>query len=1650
MSEATIPSRGPSHPLPRPLGRVLGRIGVRLRLASLIRGLGTTAMVLALLAALGMAADFLRDLPQPVRWAIWGAWLAAGGFVLIATTLRPLLRRFGTFDLAAAAEQGHPELGEQITGAVALLGAGAPHGSPELIAELADRAARSCRTLQPAGSVSWSRSGRRLALGLLAVGVVAAPPLLRPDPFGALARRFLMPWADIDRVSRIVLSVAPGDKVIAAGSDLTITAEARPMLAVGFGPAPEAAWLEWSDEAGTVVQRIAMESAQPAQSPDQSDASVHRFTLTMPRLSHSMAYRVTSGDAASRRYRVTAMEPPSIASITATVEPPAYTKRPSIVARDPARIEAFEGSRVTLDITPDRPVRAIEVGWPAEAGKPAAATTAALADGGRKGSFSAIARESGPYDLSMDDEHGIRSRAEKSRMVVVQPDAPPTVTVRGDEGAKEANPHDTVTVAFMARDDVAVESVELHHEIRHGGSQSAEPETGHREVKATGLGTRASRGVAALPLASMGVKPGDSLTYRLRVADNRPAPRGPNVTWSSARELTIVAGAEPIASRVARLRRSAIQAALDALKKDVASGRQEAERLRETADAARRGEGRWDAGRRRAVEEREKTLRDLIERIKQLARSLGEDPATAPMARPARQIAELEAESTRAMLERARQEQDPARLTDDLRQAGNRLAAVGERLDDLQRKLETQDQNTARRGKLHELADRQQRLADEAAAAPKGRVELDRLQARQNAVRNELDGLVRQTPNLRGALLEAEAREADRLARAARDLAGRQREETRRASDPAQHAAELKALADAQRALEDDARRFALDVNPTLAENGRGQLNVEEIRQAVEPIERGDVDQARQRLESAENELRKLSRDIEDLPTDPKSLAYRLVRRQDALNGDLADAQNQLREKDKLNKDEQDALADRLKALGRRQEAIARLAASIKPPERPLSRGRFPEHAAREAADKTRRAAEAFAQPTAQVLEERKNEARQALDRFANELPDWWRRTEPTRQKFDEARRATYELFNQVQQHLRETEPRHDHPVTAAKAAEELANRLGDAPDRLANAIKALKEMEPDPRAEPQRARAVRGAESMERVLRDLRDASKREAARTALPAAEARSHATMDRLEQKMNAETPPDDRAAELAQDQHAIVGRLAGARADEAPAARAEAAEAQRRLANALRDLNAPDAALDQAEAVRLADRAAHALAEPGAKPADIDAARSAARAVDELASRLSGRRSDRDQAAALARAERGLNEPGALAAHVAAARRQKVIAAELALLPVDKKEEAAGRLARAAELADRAEQPDDDQAGSSRPDPSALAEARTRAAEALDAVAARASRTEPKPPATRTDPRPAADPDLPLKPAHAEAARDLVRRERQLREQFLAMLGRHVEPQQAIQAQAADLGRELMELRDRIRPISERGPYPAYQAAYQLRTDAPQSMGQAAKHLAQAQAPYARDAQRRASESVERGAQHAEDLAAALCAERLAMAGAAPTPANAAGGEHPPLGEAREAVTRAASQLDQARESGQAAPTLPAAREAMSQAARDLMAAAQAAESGADAAGLAEAEADASDEPTGRSSHPPQGSPTDAKTQPGQAAETDLAELKEAIRRGTGRNWGELPGHLRTEILQSARGRYRDDYARLIQLYFREIAAGAADKPASSPK
>jgi hypothetical protein len=1620
---------------------------------ALLRGLGTTVLVMALGAILAMVADFAWALPLSLRWAIWGSWLAAGVATLSLTLIRTIAPAISAFDLAALAERSRADLFECLTGGVALLEGGtSAHGSQELIAALAEQAAGQAETVDLSAAVSWTRARGRLTAGTLAVALVAVPALIWPHSFGALARRYLMPWADLNPIGRYLLTVAPGDRMVLIGSDVTFSVLVRALS--GGGTLPEDAWLEWSSPGESTTHRTAIPPAlQAKRGADSGDLAASEvppgrrgFSLTLPIVSRSMSYRVRCGSAVSRRYQITAVEPPAVATFTASVEPPAYTKRPPKLVRDPNQIEAFEGSKVTLHVTANRPLRSLEVEWPDASGKlsgPIAAVM--LSDGASARSFH-FAEASGPFTLMLRDEFGNASRPEPARRLVVKPDAPPTILLQETEGIDDASPDDILGFGVRARDDIAVSSVELHYAIRRAGPSAPKTETGQAAISLRGLGLRRADGAVTFGLAPLGLKPGDTLSYRVRAADNRPAPRGPNVVWSPVRTLAIVAGVESVATRQSQARRTALQARLRAIKRTATRNREETDRLERDAESERNGSFKWDKAHQDALKEREAGAGEVSDRLQLLARDFADDPLARQLARATSQISEIEAEAAHAALDRARRAPVPSTRLAELRDASSRLAALSDRLENLERSLDSLKPEATPGQRLRALAERQEQIAGDAATAL-DRATFDRIQARQNSLGHDLDDLMKVSPELRAPLLAVSARDAERLARKARALAQSQREESRQEADSARHALSPELLADAQRALEDDARRLALDVDQPLADNGRARLNSEEIHRAVEAIVQGDIEQARQRLEGAENELRRLARDIEDVPSDPKALAGRLARRQSALNHEIDAAIREVRANGNLDTDEKAALASRLMLLARRQEAIAKLTETIQPTGGKVSRSRFPSEAARAAVQNTARASAAWGSKDSRLVDQAKSAAQHALERLANELPDLWKRQEPIRQKFDEARRVSGEVATEVARELRETDPRPDRPSTTAQAAVELAGRLQGTLQKQSRVVAALVEMEPDPRVAPQRDRAARRAGKLAEVLKDLQDPSMREDARSILAGVELAARASMDRLELKLNGRAPADDLVLELAEDQDAVRRAVEEDKEDGGPAVRDRAAAAQRRIAIALRSLNLPDLPLDSAEAVRLAEEAAHRLAGPRNKADDRAALGAAAAAVQALASWLVDRLAPRDVAAELARAQRGLQGAAAAADPVQAAARQRAIAAELARLPLAGKDEATARVARAVELTDLLLQPDQAQRADGEEEISALAAARARAADALAALAssAPAPKAAPEPGASQPPPAPA-DPELGLTLAHAAAARDLVRRQRQIREQQLSIPGRRLLPQQALRRQAESLAHDLSVLRERVRRLTEVGQYHAREAVQHLSVHAPHFMNQASEQLAQGRIREVRDAQRRSAELLERGAQFADDFAFALDAELRASRGmplarSGDKPESASPGA---LGAAREAMSRAARALDWGRGAGQTETAVRAGAQAMREAARELRAASQASDEAREVATAGELRAaepstlDPQAEPSGTQAPGPE---LDSESGLAGKAAPDQSALKEVIRTNPRRAWGELPGHLRTEILQTVRGRYRDDYARLIQLYFREIAAGA---------
>jgi hypothetical protein len=1667
--------------------RPLNRLRRRLRALAVARGVGTTLLALALLAVIGMAIDLAVVLPPWARWSIWSSGVAVIVSGVAFGVMRPLLLSHDRTHLAALLERPRPELRERLSVAVALdhdQSRGRAHGDPGLIAAQAREAASHAGSLSPSLAAPAKPAFRRLGLGLIAASLVAAPAVFVPDPVGTLAHRLIAPWSNVERVGRFVISVRNGDRIVAQGDDTEIVADVRPRY--GRSPAPGAATIAWTDASGrSHRQELAPGPAQPGRSgPDRS------WRTTLPRLPGSIRYHVEAASARSPSHQITALPAPTVAQLAVTVTPPSYTGQKAAPARDPNRVEAWERSAVTLRMTASRSLRSAVLSWPEPSDENAngAITSASMprmrevratpdASDQRVWTATVPALVSGPFHYDLIDVHGLSSRPDPPRRLAVRVDAPPTVAFTDAEPAPAATPEDAnaarkrprprpargnrrgqlnnvpvatdevapddvIAPAVAARDDLAVSAAEVHWSIRRAGSDPAAPgDSGSRPVGLAGLGTPSASGEATLDLRSLELRPGDTLSYRVRVIDSKPAPGGPQEGWTHERSMHVVARAEPLAQRQGDAARQSLASDLKAIRQAAEANRQATEQLRYAADAAQRGNGEWSDAHRAELARRDDAARDTEEKLLELAREAARTPGFASLERPARQVAEVEARAARERLDDAAKAGADADRFAAMKRADEALAATVQRLDELARRLDEAAKADADRRRLAALANRQEALANDAAAmaengdAAPDRAALDQARAEQDRLSNELAEVLKRNPALRAEALAARVREAAELAEAARALADDQRDAARRTAEPDSRNPALRALAEAQRAIEDDARRLALRADPALVDNGRARLNPGALAEPIEPITRGDFEPARQSLEAAESELERLTRDLEDVPNDPKALVNRLVRRQESIQREAEKALGAtIPDRNKITGDQRAALSETLKPLADLVEETARVASAVPVPRDQVETRKQAVEGLEKARDELRKS-----DGNPGDLGPRQREARDALQRLANALPDPWRRGEPLRRGIDEARKRIDEVARDLERHLRETGPQPGKPFDADRADADLANRLAELAKKQADAAGDLEALDltPAPRLEPQRRRAAARARALADGLARAR--------RDTLPDLARDARAAADRLLAKAQGRNPADDRAAEINDD------------------ANANTKAKPQELAAAVRALDAPDALPEQLQALRAIEAAAIAEADAeagaGAKPKD-DARDEMKRAVAALAHRLAA--PDAPDAKANANVEPAPDaaKPADLRARAGdIANRQRELAKKLdaekdrakaepdpnaarasltnRLAPIAAEQEALLAAARAltdprppaqpehAIALKRREQAAAVQARAieamTRKDPERGAALAREAAEALDQLARDLPETAPEPdPAASTMPAdPALARDLP--PELRDEARDLSRRQRGVREQFQALLAEHVPEQQKLRSRATELGERFQALHDRAAELSPRVGGPARQAAQVLNNQAPPTMDQAVDQMNRGEARPARETQRRAGEQLDRAAQQAEDLVAALRAESAR----APDAPDEAGEPSNRLADAQDAQARAAAMLAQARA---ATPDAAAqASQAMKRAADDLREAALP----RDASALAQA--DPAQAPPNAATNP------DPEPTMGGRDDPDLAILQAQLRAQTGRAWGELPGHLRSELLRQARGRYRDDYARLIRLYFRELAA-----------
>ncbi len=461
----------------------------------------------------GVLLDHCVVLQRPGRLAFFRVFMLTCGVGALAATLYPLLWRMGRLYVARRVEQRRPELGNALISYLQVRDD--PRTPGEVKVLLGRRVAPHVRDLDAGVAVERGRYVR-LGLVLAAVGLAfLGYGLLSPKSAAVSLARLLAPRADIHPPTATrLLSVEPGDLYAVRGQ--------RPTLRVRVGGVgAETVYAVWSGSSFE-DRRLLLERREGG-----------LWRTTFPPVLEDGAYHVVAGDTRSERFVVRALPRPVVEEVRLELRPPAYT---GLFARtvEGGSVEALRGTEVTLR----------------------AGTTLPPAEGhirfgsGREVPLRPFADEkalTGQFEVARSDVYSIhfqsvaypggavfRNESPIEHTITSLQDQPPTVALHAPPDGVEMDPQQAARIVYSAADDFGLGRVRLHYRVNRFVRPAvtlAEPRV--RELE---------RAEHLWDLSELLLRPGQTITYRMEVADNRPpVPQ----TASSEERRIVIPGPEP-------------------------------------------------------------------------------------------------------------------------------------------------------------------------------------------------------------------------------------------------------------------------------------------------------------------------------------------------------------------------------------------------------------------------------------------------------------------------------------------------------------------------------------------------------------------------------------------------------------------------------------------------------------------------------------------------------------------------------------------------------------------------------------------------------------------------------------------------------------------------------------------------------------------------------------------------------------------------------------------------------------------------------------------------------------------------------------------------------------------------------------------------
>ena len=687
--------------LPQPIIDRLREVIARVRRLQWIKGslLTLAAAVGAVLGVMAIDAAFSLE-ALPVRIALSSAALLFTAWVAWTWWIRPLCRKISLTAVARWVETRHPELQERISTAVELLGAGhdaQDQGSRELLQAVVQDAVADVGRMDPVQDLSNRRTRPAKWLAGSAVAALLALCAIWPGQIPRLLARAVAPMADVGNAWADRLRVITQSQVVAIGDPLSIE--------VALSGKQERVELHLTGPDGQPVVEMLQPDGSVAVGPGESG-----YALRLPAVEQGFIAKVLAGKAVSAAFTITAVPRPASGDWTVTYDFPDYTGLPDEVkTKASGEILALTGTKVTVQTLLNRPVTKaiVRIGETEVPGvklsqdpaAPAVEWSTVLAPG-----LDAL------WSLQLEDGDGITNRPVDLPIRSLA-DLPPVITLETPtEDRLELRPTEKVSLTYSVKEDIGLSAVQIRIRPQDKPEYLLPPQALPDKL-ADSVDTW--QGTAVLDLAKVLVPDGQEIRVCLMAADRMPPElQGPQRAWSREIVIRLNRWSRPQVEKNFEAQHEELRRKMDEVKRELqqAKGRMndKPDRLKQDDKLSENTLKDIEASASH-MQEAESLLKELTERMKETAYAR-QTPALEEIAQQMVQPAQADARD----IPLTDQKEARAALAENARDL---LENALKKIEQEQQQMEQDRKAVQQLAKLSDIAEQQQRLAEEAAAA---------------------------------------------------------------------------------------------------------------------------------------------------------------------------------------------------------------------------------------------------------------------------------------------------------------------------------------------------------------------------------------------------------------------------------------------------------------------------------------------------------------------------------------------------------------------------------------------------------------------------------------------------------------------------------------------------------------------------------------------------------------------------------------------------------------------------------------------------------------------------------------------------------------------------------------------------------------------